>query len=228
MNKNFSMARVLVLLGLVLSLVAMQCLYKTFFFGATEFYFVRHGQTDYNIGLIKKDLNVPLDLVGRQQAEMVKSYVKNHLHIKTICYSPLLRAKQTKDIINADLGLPEVEIPKLAEGAGGFWFELYRAKNKPVKVSKSLQNFLDRVTIGLHEALQQPAPVLIVAHGGVYIALCRILNISTNGLPIANCSLMHFYKKDGHWHVKQLFDVKVAKLLNKTSEQNWRKKFILV
>lgn len=200
-------------------LVQLTIFFICFATHATEFYFVRHGQTDHNIGLVKNNLDLPLNPVGRKQAAMVKEYVKN-LPIKTICYSPLLRAKQTKDIINAALNIPEFKISELAEGAGDFWNELQKIKNKQMPISKNLKKFLKRVSKGLDKVLGCPPPVLIVAHGGVYSALCRILKINTEEWAIANCSLMHFYKNaDGSWSVKYLFDVGSGRVYDLSYEQ---------
>ena len=46
MIKNFKKSRAFALIGFILSSMAL-C-------GATDFYFVRHGQTGHNIGLVKK------------------------------------------------------------------------------------------------------------------------------------------------------------------------------
>lgn len=44
-----------------------------------EFYFVRHGQTDYNIAKHKKDLDHPIDIplndTGRTQAKLIEPLV---------------------------------------------------------------------------------------------------------------------------------------------------------
>ncbi|MFA5998571.1 MAG: histidine phosphatase family protein [Candidatus Babeliales bacterium] len=220
MMRNFKKSRAFVLIGFILSFMPL-C-------GVTEFYFVRHGQTDHNIGLVKKNLDVPLNQVGLQQATMVKSYIAK-LPIKTICYSPLKRAKQTKDIINAGLGIPEVKIPELAEGTGDFFSELQSVKSKQMPISKNLKKFLKRVTKGLRKALQYPAPVLIVAHGGVYSALCRILNIDSDEWVVANCTLMHFYKnRDGNWSVNHLFDVGTGRIFDLSYEQRQRVRPIIL
>lgn len=63
-------------------------------------YVTRHGQTDWN--LEKKVMgrsNIPLNKNGRKQATIVRDSLFNTPIDKIIC-SPLLRAKQTADIIN--------------------------------------------------------------------------------------------------------------------------------
>lgn len=176
----------------------------------SEFYFVRHGQTDHNAGLLNKDVygDIPLNDVGLQQAAQLRSFVEI-LPIKTICCSPLLRARQTKDIINKWLGLPVVMISDLREGSDQDWCEIQSIKNgKHLSVSKSLKLFEGRLRSGLEKALRQTGPVLIVAHGGVYSLLCRILNVETNMWKIANCTVVHFYKNSsGVWSVEKIFDI---------------------
>ncbi|HSW75591.1 MAG TPA: histidine phosphatase family protein [Candidatus Saccharimonadales bacterium] len=233
MNKFFKMSLVFLLFNSITS---------TMIFAATEFYFVRHGQTNMNLKkkIIKQHFDAPLNPEGQQQIEKVTSYIET-LPIKTICYSPLLRAQQTKDIINRHMHIPEVAIPELAESSRLVWAELSRMRNRPTvlgiakgaapaeaasegwdapvvldsdrgsrlfKISLSLQKFLNRVDIGLDKVLQQPSPALIVAHSGVFMALCKILHIIPDQWLINNGTLVHFYKnKDGKWNLKHLFDV---------------------
>ena len=62
-------------------------------------YLVRHGQTDWNIGrIVMGQKDVPLNETGREQARNLKKQIEN-LHFD-ICYSsPLVRAKETAEII---------------------------------------------------------------------------------------------------------------------------------
>ncbi len=54
-----------------------------------EFYFIRHGQIDYNISNCKLDHeDVSLNAVGFQQAKGIASVFKN-LPIRSICFSLL-------------------------------------------------------------------------------------------------------------------------------------------
>lgn len=172
----------------------------------TSFYFIRHGQTDVNAGLMKEDLDVPLNKLGRKQIKEALPLIVN-LDIKTICYSPLLRAVETASIINARVSAHRVQIDELKECSYKVWQEIRRMHEKKhmKQLPAFLHDFFQRVSIGLDLALQQEGAVLIVAHGGVYAALCHILNIEEGDLRVDNGELIHFYKdKCGTWHKNQL------------------------
>ena len=70
-----------------------------------KLYFIRHGQTDYNIeeriqGRLERELNAQGKI---QAAEAIKTLPKN---IHRIISSPKVRAKQTAEIINATIQAP--------------------------------------------------------------------------------------------------------------------------
>jgi probable phosphoglycerate mutase len=174
-----------------------------------EFYFLRHGQTDHNIGKVKQTNDIAINEVGYKQALQAQRFIET-LPIKTICFSPLLRAVQTKTIVNQFAKIPEYSVLNLREGKGRQFHELQQVKNKQrVKVSARLKRFLKQVWSGLQESvLRHKGPVLMVSHGGVYSALCRILNINTDLWALGNCGIVRFYKTtDGAWHVELVFDL---------------------
>lgn len=188
---------------------------------ATEFYFVRHGQTDYNAGLIKGVYgDIPLNVVGQRQVSFLRRFIET-LPIKTICCSPLLRARQTAEVINARLGLPCMVISDLREGSCQDWTDIKIFHNKKdVPLSKNFKKFLTRVDRGLQKVLRQQGPVLIVAHGGVYCALCRVLGCDLGDWPIANCTVIRFYKNiDGSWSLEHLFETAIGNVFNKSFQQ---------
>ena len=83
---------------------------------AHEFYFMRHAQTDINTGKITNlKLNVPINDTGIQQALDAKNFIAT-LPIKTICFSPLKRAIQTKKLIApSPADIHQIQIEQLAE-----------------------------------------------------------------------------------------------------------------
>ncbi len=100
-----------------------------------DFYFVRHGQTDWNLAhRAQGQSDIPLNAEGRRQARDAAKAAAQ-LKIGTICCSPLSRA---------------VETPPGAE---------------------TYERFLQRACDAINQALEQPGPVLIVAHGGIYWAV---------------------------------------------------------
>ncbi len=93
--------------------------------GAT-IYFIRHGQTDWNAELrFQGRKDIPLNDHGRAQSVIVGQklarLIGNSSKLPFLC-SPLLRARQTMEIIRAELGLDPVayEIdPRLIEASYG-------------------------------------------------------------------------------------------------------------
>lgn len=171
---------------------------------AEEFYFVRHGQTDANVGHWKDfPETIPLNPTGREQALQIRPIIAT-LPIKTICHSPLNRAVETKEIIASDLDVDHVEIPELGECAGTLWLDLVRWETeKKLPIPPKIEEFINRVRIGLVRALEQPGPVLIVAHGGVHWAICHHL-CDTLHRRIDNCVPLHFQKHPTQWVAQPL------------------------
>jgi probable phosphoglycerate mutase len=76
--------------------------------------------------------------------------------------------------------------------------EAYLSNLEPVK------SFMQRVVKGVNEALSQPGPVLIVAHGGIHWAMCCYMNVE-HEWAIGNCIPVHFtLGEDGQWRAKKL------------------------
>lgn len=172
-----------------------------------EFYFVRHGQTDHNISGEKTDHSpeTPLNETGRKQAEEIEPII-GKLPVKAVCCSPYLRAQQTKEIITPKLLVPHYDIENIGECTASIWQTMRTLGPKTLSDADApLRAFLERVRKGINEALLQPAPVLIVAHGGIHWALCSILNISGHNWAVGNCVPIHFFiDQNGQWTAKKL------------------------
>jgi broad specificity phosphatase PhoE len=73
-------------------------------------YFIRHGQTDYNAaGRIQGIIEVPLNGTGRSQARRNGGVLNEVISDKArfdFVSSPLLRTRQTMEIVRAEMGLP--------------------------------------------------------------------------------------------------------------------------
>jgi predicted dienelactone hydrolase len=86
---------------------------------AVPFYYVRHGQTDINKnGIVPENRDVPLNEKGILQAKEAAKLLRNK-NIKIIVASPLIRAKQTAEIINKALNVPIIYYDGLKEGSWG-------------------------------------------------------------------------------------------------------------
>lgn len=87
-----------------------------------EIYFVRHGQTEWNaIQRFQGQWDSDLSALGRVQAE-ANGRLLAGLGIQALFSSPLNRARQTTDIINAHLGgLPVTYDDRIKEWDCGDW-----------------------------------------------------------------------------------------------------------
>jgi broad specificity phosphatase PhoE len=88
-------------------------------------YLARHGQTAYNLERrFQGHLPVPLDETGREQAadlaERAKAGASGAPFVALWC-SPLLRARETANIVAARIGLKPREEPRLMETDAGDW-----------------------------------------------------------------------------------------------------------
>jgi broad specificity phosphatase PhoE len=89
-------------------------------------YLARHGQTAYNLERrFQGHLPVPLDDTGRAQAadlaERAATGAGGGIPFIALWCSPLLRARQTADIVAERIGLQPREDPRLAETDAGDW-----------------------------------------------------------------------------------------------------------
>ena len=164
-----------------------------------DFYFLRHGQTDQNRkGIpVGPELDVPLNEKGVQQAESIKTIIGT-LPFELICFSPLLRAKQTMEIVSADLNLGQLQMEEFKECDVSVWLKMNR-RGKHLD-SEPVQSFFKQVESGLSQIHAIEKSVLVVSHGGVHWALCHLLGIQDHNYVIENCTLVHFkFNGDERW-----------------------------
>lgn len=90
----------------------------------TEFYFIRHGQTEANaLGLKQGTINSDITLLnetGKKQAQ----HLHDHFDIQfadQLIASPLHRTQETAAILNATAGLPMATDSRLLEISYGQW-----------------------------------------------------------------------------------------------------------
>jgi broad specificity phosphatase PhoE len=171
----------------------------------------RHGQTAYNHeGRFQGHLPVPLDATGREQAAELAE-VAAGVEIVSLWCSPLVRARETAEVVAARIGLEPVEDARFAETDTGDWtdrsFAEVRAEDPEgfARFQRSDPTFRypggesfaeqsDRVQAGLAalRALPEKLPALVVCHRGVIrLALAVALGDETaGGREIANASLV--------------------------------------
>ena len=162
-----------------------------------EFWFLRHGETDWNAqGLSQGRTDIPLNDVGVMQAERAALTLRES-RIVTVIASPLIRARRTAEIVAEPLGLPVALDPDLAEvNFGdqeglpmGDWYDDWIAGSYTPAGGETFQQLVDRGVRAVNRALAKPAPVLVVAHGALFRALRLALghepNVRTpNALPL--------------------------------------------
>jgi broad specificity phosphatase PhoE len=84
-------------------------------------YLARHGQTAYNLERrFQGQMPVPLDDTGRAQAAELAERAAAHGFAALWC-SPLLRARETADVVAHRLGLAPTEDARLMETDAGDW-----------------------------------------------------------------------------------------------------------
>ena len=176
-----------------------------------SFYFLRHGETDWNKARRLQGMtDVPLNTRGEEQAELAR-LVAGGLDLKSIAVSSLSRARRTAEIVNRDLGLAMTPYDALREfdvgpyegSTDGSWLDHWFADGL-VEGPESFSDFRKRVLGGMVEALMLDHPVLIVAHGGVFWALQRMLGFAEL-MHIPNAVIAHFQppaESGSTWRIK--------------------------
>jgi probable phosphoglycerate mutase len=156
----------------------------------TPFWFLRHGETDYNAkGLSQGALDISLNANGRAQAEAAAPLLAGR-GITAIISSPMLRTRETTEIVNQSLHLPVTFEPALREVVfGGMegkplspWFTSWMDGSYTPAGAESFAELTARIEAVLNRLLALPGPILIVAHGGVFRAIRQLMNLTAEGL----------------------------------------------
>ncbi len=165
---------------------------------ADTVYLIRHAHPDYPDGnrmCLGQKLNLPLSELGRSQAAIVVSGLRDR-GIETIYSSPLLRARETAQILSDGM-IPVRILDDLIEMNAGEWdgmrfsdikriypdyFTDHLDDNKRVPPNgESDESGLQRALRALKCIADDPAPVCaMVCHSGIG----RILLAHLSGLPM--------------------------------------------
>ena len=148
--------------------------------------------------------DISLNATGVAQAQAIEPLIAA-LPVKTICYSPLKRAKETKKIACARLSVVEHEIADLTECTTEIWQKMTTMGPYARSLSEEpVYGFMQRVRRGMNEALSNEGPILIVAHGGIHWAMCCCMAVE-HVWVIDNCVPVHFtISKNGQWRAQLL------------------------
>ncbi|KAK1363832.1 Phosphoglycerate mutase-like protein 4 [Heracleum sosnowskyi] len=195
-----------------------------------EIIVIRHGETLWNAdGRIQGHLDVDLNEVGRQQAEIVAARLSKEPKISAVYSSDLKRAHETAEIIARNCGGLEVikdrDLRERHLGAlqGVVYHEIVTINPEAHKafVSKSLDQeipgggeSLNQLYLRATSCLQKIGDkhrgqrVVIVTHGGLIRALHRRATTHDRVGKVLNTSVNVFHLSDGgKWTIKTWGDV---------------------
>jgi broad specificity phosphatase PhoE len=169
--------------------------------GTARIYMARHGRTAYNHerrfqGL----LPVPLDAQGQKQARALAEQAAAH-DFQALWSSPLLRARQTAEIVGERIGLTPRDDERLVETDAGAWTDRTFAEvnaEQPEQFARfvaldptfafpggeSFAAQAQRVSAALHEIARGELPALVVCHG-VVIRLALMSLVADAAAPPA-------------------------------------------
>lgn len=186
----------------------------------TRFYFVRHGQSEWNVvrRIAGTTSHVKLTDLGRQQAlKAAETLQENDILPSAIICSPLDRAKETSEIIGHEIGIKPIPNGALVEYCAGEWQgELYVEKCNELGLDPSQRHLPHAVKNGEPlDFIEQRAwdavkycsqkfgdDVLFVAHNGVCRALTRLLLGASQSMP--NAGVLIFEQTNNKWIMRQL------------------------
>ena len=176
---------------------------------SVTFYFVRHGETEWNAkNLFQGHQDIPLNEKGQQQArdciETIKT-IENSIFFS----SPLTRAKTTAEIATGNKVITLIDDLKECNSPQGAKFILERKGITKMPnfefldpQGESSNEFIERVQRGITQVFEQAGnktPV-VFAHGGTCAALCEIFNIQHFTTP--NCEVFEFIKMANGYSVQ--------------------------
>ena len=163
------------------------------------FYFLRHGETKWTTQqILNRDTDISLTAHGKKQATEVRKSV-NTLPLQSICCSPLVRAKETRDIISKELSSQHYEFLNLTECSGEVWSKMIKLEQGTAyEVCSDVQGFIRQAIRGISSAIEEEGPVLVVAHGGIHWVMCYHMRLEGHPWKIGNCQLVYFepFEKD--------------------------------
>lgn len=159
-----------------------------------NFYFARHGQTDWNVAQkCQGQLDIPLNEEGRREAHLLGEKCRD-LKIKFLFTSPLSRAHETAEIVASYL--PSVKVVVVEEWKERSWGllegissqEMYHAEELELSNNDYIiQNKVEtreelkiRIAKALAICSSMAEEYLVISHGRLYFVLCELLKIPPN------------------------------------------------
>ena len=171
-------------------------------------YFVRHGQTVWNVeNKICGATDIALTELGHQQAiETGKTILEQGIKADEILYSPLVRAKDTALHISEMTGIPAREEPRLKEQNFGKYEstarngeEFQEAKKQFVcryEGGESMLHLAQRIYNLLDEVKASDKTYILVAHNGIARVVQSYFYEMTNeeyaAFGVKNCAVVEY------------------------------------
>jgi probable phosphoglycerate mutase len=154
-------------------------------------YIMRHGKTDWNLlHKLQGKTDIPLNDMGRQMARDARERYKD-IHFDVCFSSPLLRARETAELVLEGRDVPVIIDDRLAEMGFGIYEgteEVFEKPECPVRVlffnpekyeavggAESLESLIKRTSEFLDEVamplVNEGKDVLILGHGAMNSAV---------------------------------------------------------
>ena len=175
-----------------------------------HFYFVRHGQTVWNVeNKICGATDIELTELGHRQAvETGKKILEQGIQADEILYSPLVRAAETARHISEITGIPMRMEPRLKEQNFGKWESTprdgadfrkakeefvcrYEGGESMLHLAQRIYNLLDDI-----RAESEQKTYILVAHNGIARVVQSYFKDMTNeeyaAFGVQNCSVTEF------------------------------------
>ena len=175
-----------------------------------HFYFVRHGQTVWNVeNKICGATDIGLTPLGHQQAiETGKKILEEGITADVILYSPLVRAADTAKHISEITGIPTRMEPRLKEQNFGKWESTprngadfkkakqsfacsYEGGESMLRLAQRIYNLLDDI-----RAESDEKTYILVAHNGIARVIQSYFSDMTNeeyaAWGVKNCAVIRY------------------------------------
>ena len=175
-----------------------------------HFYFVRHGQTVWNVeNKICGATDIGLTPLGHQQAiETGKKILEEGITADVILYSPLVRAADTAKHISEITGIPTLMEPRLKEQNFGKWESTprngadfkkakqsfacsYEGGESMLRLAQRIYNLLDDI-----RAESDEKTYILVAHNGIARVIQSYFSDMTNeeyaAWGVKNCAVIRY------------------------------------
>ena len=171
-----------------------------------HFFFLRHGQTERNAQRIFQAVGEPLNATGLEQARRAATLLATE-KISSIVCSDVRRARDTAELVAARHLLAPMVNTSLRERDFG---KLIGTSSRDIdwacvpEAGETLQAFVARSRSGLAAALTQPAPTLVVAHGGTLYVLAGLLDIRLDDSLFGNAQPLRVERHGGAWRALPL------------------------